>query len=807
LKARGLVDGLRGRIGRLREVRRSRTDGEVVGAHPLRARGSDGSGAPSVKLPVGLALALAILFALATAAPALAAAPVATIEAPTEVGYVTAHFKGKINPEAGPSTTCWRFEYVRKAKLEANEEGWEWANFECMSEEESAKSEELPVSLDFGSLRAGTVYLVRLTAANDEGESTSSEKEFKTKDVTPPSVTLEAPGALAAHSATFSGTVNPNAPEAAPASSEVEAGYRTHWGFECEPSCGFASGGEGELAATNAPKGVEGEANLKGNTTYVLKLWAQNAAGKTVEETTFETPPAEVAPSVSYLTSAPVSIVNDTEARLIGIVHTNEAGSLTGCFFEYGPTAAYGSTVPCSQAPVDENGDVYARGDVTGLTANTAYHFRLVASNAFDTGAGGDNHFTTLQAPSAEPASCPNEALRIEQKVTFIPDCRAYEMVSPPDKNGGNVEMGEWDAPTSPDGNSVAFISKGSFGDTRGSGSIGYTHYLATRGANGWQTHGITPLSSPGAHAEFVAPTGLTRFSEDLSHVLLTAYDLPGVSDDIVDGQNSYWEDTRSGELKTISKSFADKPSTIEFLFNNPTGFGTSADDRLLSFSASIRLLPEAPAGVPSMYEWEEGELRLAGILPDGSLASEGSTSPKGEGQFMNTTVSPDGSLVTFLAPVEGQKQLYVRRVHSSTAWVSEPEGTGVTAPEDVQFEYITPDSRHILFSTTSQLLPEDTNSLRDLYMYTDSPDPASESNLSLISSGQEQGAVWDEPGFILDAVMGTSSDGSYVYYAGQGESSDPTVYLWKSGSRHPVIALDRQIIEGVAGNPSVSQT
>src|SRR5262249_54716639 len=136
---------------------------------------------------------------------------------------------------------------------------------------------------------------------------------------------------------------------------------------------------------------------------------------------------------------------------------------------------------------------------------------------------------------------------------------------------------------------------------------------------------------------------------------------------------------------------------------------GANSDMSLVSFTSNTPLLEEGgPVG--ALYEWEPGHvLRLASYLPDGQLATQGVSVPK-EGFTSNETISRDGSLVTFTAEKEGTSQLYVRRNHQDTVWVSEPEGSNKANPEGVHFEYITLDSKHILFTTTSPLVDEDTN-------------------------------------------------------------------------------------------------
>jgi Putative metal-binding motif len=77
----------------------------------------------------------------------------------------------------------------------------------------------------------------------------------------------------------------------------------------------------------------------------------------------------------------------------------NPRGSATTVRFEYGRTASYGSTTPAVDV---QDGDTTARtaADVTGLTAATTYHYRVVATSPVGTATGDDRTFTTDSAPS-----------------------------------------------------------------------------------------------------------------------------------------------------------------------------------------------------------------------------------------------------------------------------------------------------------------------------------------------------------------------------------------------------------------------
>lgn len=106
-------------------------------------------------------------------------------------------------------------------------------------------------------------------------------------------------------------------------------------------------------------------------------------------------------------TTGSASGVTQTGATLGGTV--NASGAATTCTFEYGPTAAYGSSVPCAADPGSGTSDTAVSATVSGLSAGTAYHFRVVARNAGGTTAGGDQTFTTASAtppPPPPPPTC-----------------------------------------------------------------------------------------------------------------------------------------------------------------------------------------------------------------------------------------------------------------------------------------------------------------------------------------------------------------------------------------------------------------
>ena len=100
------------------------------------------------------------------------------------------------------------------------------------------------------------------------------------------------------------------------------------------------------------------------------------------------------------------SAISQTGATLNGTVNPQRGD--TDAHFEYGTTTAYGSTAPAGgEIPVGTDaGDHAVSRAIDGLTANTTYHYRIVASSFGGTVAGADSTFTTL-APGQQPPPPP----------------------------------------------------------------------------------------------------------------------------------------------------------------------------------------------------------------------------------------------------------------------------------------------------------------------------------------------------------------------------------------------------------------
>ena len=717
---------------------------------------------------VGLLAAAVAALALALGATtASAEAPTVSIDPVSGPVYTTLKVSGEV--DAKDTFTFWSFE--TSADGGATWSGFGFQGFVDPNETPGAQ----PVSFELTGLTPETPYQVRLVANNfSDPEVISSVESFTTLPMTPPSVSIDPPTQITDSSARFSGTIDPEAPAGDPADFDVD------WHFECTPACPELAVAEGAppIAADSDPHAVAADATgLKPGTDYEVTLVATNAGGPTsAGPESFATDPTP--PQIVETKAFPLNTEAELQARV------NPGGRETTYRFEYGPTAAYGLSTATKTIPA--GGDpVTVKAQISGLTPGAGYRYRFVATNSEGTSASAGGQLTThAETPTTD--SCPNAAIRAEQGSRYLPDCRAYEMVSPVDKGSGDIAYTHSFSQASLSGDALAYTSTTAFAGTPSSPKI--VTYMARRTAAGWQSKSMMPPMASGSTSPLIFPA-YWMFSEDLSRGVLGAEEpalAPGAP---AETNNLYVRDTLSNGYSLLTpKGPAGEPYYQPF-------FADATDDfSHVIFESNRALTADAPEDlVPKLYESIGGQVRLVGIV-GGEAAPGGSVAGRGAGSFIEyskrytqRTMSRDGSRIVFTAEpnFEGEGQVYLRENGTSTIHVSASQRStpdpGGTRP--ALYEGASDDAAFVFFSTEEQMLDEDTNGYRDLYRYG-------------VESGElELLSVDEQPGEFQQGIAGTvevSEDGSHVYFASENQliAQRPpkrdgihVIYLWRDGA------------------------
>ena len=403
---------------------------------------SKGSNAPSSRRrSIALIAGLAGVASLACAtAPALAAPPTTTTPVVSEVSYTSAKLTGELTTDGSSfGYTAYAFQY--------STDGTHWNTAASGLYTEGAvadKQIEAPISVPKG----GTTYAARIVAQNGffvpdppEAVSPGPNPEFTTLTVDPPAI----PGGVDAtpvFSTSATATAEVKRPVNADPAFDVNCRfeYVTDEQFTSNPPGEDYAGatvrectqnpispdkadGEGKAKVTaplgcTSPLTEPAESCLKPETTYHLRLVAENAAPGTVSKeasSTFTTEPKVDPPTVVSIADA--TDVAQSTAKATGEVQrppgTDPALNVS-CRFEYVTEEQFGAagfegaaSVPCAENPItdataDGEGN-QAVGAELSLIPETTYHLRLSAENAGGTDSkDAANTFTTPAAEKPE---------------------------------------------------------------------------------------------------------------------------------------------------------------------------------------------------------------------------------------------------------------------------------------------------------------------------------------------------------------------------------------------------------------------
>jgi hypothetical protein len=395
--------------------------------------------------------------------------------------------------------------------------------------------------------------------------------------------------------------------------------------------------------------------------------------------------------------------------------------------------------------------------------------------------------------------SCANEQFRIGPSAA-LPDCRAYEMVSPPDKNGGTVDggpnFGELVAPTQAavDGEAVTYGSTTAFTGTEAASAPAASQYISTRTGGGWVTRSVDPTQQvPGGKIPtFTGAPDFSLFqgfSEDLGSGFLLAWDPQPDPSAPVGFFNPYLRDDGTGGYQLLSSVVPPDYTNTEEVFVPSSGFavvyaGVSADGQHAIFEADDALTPGAVPGKTNLYEWSAGSPLEMVSLPaaveagapvfgsaTGGAASLQDQVGLAEGGFpfnFSGALSSDGKRAFWSAG----GQVYMHEITeggSRTVDVSasqksgEPSGKAAaqywTANSAGSFVYFTSSEQLTAGSTAGQC--QDRYPCQDLYQYD--ANTGELSDLTVDSHAGETAAV--------KGVLGTGeSEGvPYVYFMAGG--------------------------------------
>ncbi len=568
---------------------------------------------------------------------------------------------------------------------------------------------------------SGKLYIAATTSVSG---LPSDARVYVLDDITAPAATLDPITTFDAHSAVFSGEVNPNG---------NQTGYRFEYVDDAEfQANGFTNAvkyplADVQLGAGTASVPVEDEIphHLVPGTEYHVRLVAKQVF--TTTETiggpqTFTTPGA--APSFQVTANA-----GEEEATLRAAIDP-EGQAVTNYHFDWGPTASYGSSTPAGTLPVGAD-PVAVEEQLSGLTAGQEYHYRLVATNGTGTTTGPARTFTTGTPPQ-------------------FPE-RGYEIASKYPTEGVPVPQyfGGWNA--SEDGNVINYQTLPAYPSVEGPilpeqvGADAGRRFISKRGPNGWEFED-TALGSSLSQA----------WSADGKHYAFLSYEGGGQPrldpDDQNDGSGTsaaadvylrqpdgsiVWI-TRDPRIPVGTPQTATEPADLA---SGSPPEGISADGKTIIIRSKRQLTDEdttqqPPLGGPRerLYKWSDGQLTFIGERPDGSSPEAGSAFGSGFGSSGGRhALSRDGSRVIFSAKRTDEgtgKALYVQTDGAPT--VEATKETGVAPlPENEPFAPVlrgaSDDASRVFFTTASRLTqdagathppsifePED----EDLYVY-----------------------------------------------------------------------------------------
>ncbi len=442
-----------------------------------------------------------------------------------------------------------------------------------------------------------------------------------------------------------------------------------------------------------------------------------------------------------------------------------------------------------ARPPKDQPMHTFTPDALTSLGSSGGLRRRPLASRAAGALAALATVATAALTLTAAPAladDCPNAALRAQNNSAQLPDCRAYEQVSPEFKEGFVA------VPTGfTDDGRLSYDSNGNFSDNGwgfGSGAGGNA-YLATRTGSGWSSIARAPHGP-----DFALSNSLGPSQEGPANTRALSRDL----------RSTLWNMRRG-----------DQPSTVQDLYvRDPDGVFTrlgSAPDQpgvevggfpTTSASADLsHVVFSVKSGETYEFVRAEGDQRRAVSVDNAGLplVGPGCAETRVGGYH---AVSADGRVIVWTC----SNGVYARVNETTTIAVSASQctrspsdpGGACNANSTPSFQGANADGTRVYFTTSQQLVNGDTDGTRDLYecdIPVGTPAPVGSVN-TCPDLREVSGAA---SGANVQSDTRISDDGSRAYFVATGVlaanpgandapavAGDDNLYVWTRNVAHP---------------------